>query len=114
MSRVKRGTVSRRKHNKLFSQTKGFIGTNSRLTKDAKEALLHAGQYAYHGRKLRKRDNRALWITRISEASKKEGISYSQFINKLKKANVELDRKVLNEIVQNDPETFKQIVASVK
>jgi large subunit ribosomal protein L20 len=114
MSRVKRGVVSRRKHNKLFAQTKGFTGTKNRLTKDAKEALLHAGQYAYHGRKLRKRDNRALWITRISEASKKEGISYSVLINKLKKANVELDRKVLNEIVQSDPETFKEIVSSVK
>ena len=112
--RVKRGVVSRRKHNKLFAQTKGFTGTKNRLTKDAKEALLHAGQYAYHGRKLRKRDNRALWITRISEASKKEGISYSVLINKLKKANVELDRKVLNEIVQSDPETFKEIVSSVK
>ena len=114
MSRVKRGTVSRRKHNKLFSQTKGFTGTKNRLTRDAKEALIHAGQYAYHGRKLRKRDNRALWITRISEASKKEGISYSVLINKLKVAKIELDRKILNDLVQNDPETFKQILSSVK
>ena len=112
--RVKRGIVSRRKHNKLFSQTKGFTGTKNRLTRDAKEALLHAGQYAYHGRKLRKRDNRALWITRISEASKKEGISYSVLINKLKLAKIELDRKILNDLVQNDPETFKQIVSSVR
>ncbi len=114
MSRVKRGTVSRRKHKKLFESNKGFTGTKNRLTRDAKEAQLHAGQYAYHGRKLRKRDNRALWITRISEASKKEGISYSVLINKLKKANIELDRKILNDLVQNDPETFKQIVSSVK
>lgn len=114
MSRVKRGVVSRRKHNKLFDQTKGFTGTKNRLVKDAREAALHAGQYAYHGRKLRKRDNRAIWITRISEATKKEGISYSQFINKLKKSNIDLDRKILNELVQNDPETFKQIVTSVK
>lgn len=112
--RVKRGVVSRRKHNKLFGQTKGFTGTKSRLARDAREALLHAGQYAYHGRKLRKRDNRALWITRISEASKKEGISYSQLINKLKKANIELDRKILNELVQNDPSTFQKIVSEVK
>ncbi len=112
--RVKRGVVSRRKHNKLFKANKGYIGTNSRLTKDAKEAYLHAGQYAYHGRKLRKRDNRALWITRISEAVKKEGSSYSVFINQLKKANVELDRKILSDLVVNDPETFKQIVSSVK
>ena len=112
--RVKRGTISRRKHNKLFNQTKGFTGTKNRLTRDAKEALLHAGQYAYHGRKLRKRDNRALWITRIGEASKREGISYSVFINKLKNTNIDLDRKILNDLVQSDPETFKQIVSSVK
>jgi large subunit ribosomal protein L20 len=114
MSHVKRGMVSRRKHKKLLASTKGYIGTNSRLVKDAKEAQLHADQYAYHGRKLRKRNNRALWITRISEASKKEGLSYSVLINKLKLAKIELDRKILNDLVQNDPETFKQILASVK
>lgn len=112
--RVKRGVVSKRKHNKLHKANKGYTGTKSRLTKDAKEAYLHAGQYAYHGRKLRKRDNRSLWITRISEASKKEGISYSQLINKMKKANIELDRKILSDLVQTDPEAFKQIVANVK
>lgn len=112
--RLKRGTVSRRKHKKLFAGNKGFTGTKNRLIRDAKEAALHAGQYAYHGRKLRKRDNRALWITRIGEAAKREGVSYSVLINKLKKANVELDRKILNDLVQNDPDTFKQIVSSVK
>lgn len=112
--RVKRGLVSRRKHNKLFNQTKGFTGTKGRLTKDAKEALLHAGAYAYHGRKLGKRDNRALWITRISEATKKEGISYSKFINGLKKAKIELDRKILSELVVNEPEAFSKIVSEVK
>ncbi len=114
MARVKRGIISRRKHKKLFSQTRGFTGTKTRLVRDAREAALHAGQYAYHGRKLKKRDNRALWITRISEAAKKEGISYSVLINKLKKANIELDRKILNDLVQNDPEVFRQIVSSVK
>lgn len=114
MARVKRGTVSKRKHNKLFSQTKGFKGTKNRLTKDAREAQLHAGQYAYHGRKLRKRDNRALWITRISEATKKEGLSYSQFINKLKKSHIELDRKILADLVVNDPSAFSEVVKSSK
>jgi large subunit ribosomal protein L20 len=114
MARVKRGTVSRRKHNKLAKLTKGYRGTKHRLTKAAKEALLHAGQYAYHGRRLKKRDIRALWITRIGEAAKKEGISYSQFMDKLKKDNVELDRKILADLVTNDPETFKKIVASLK
>lgn len=112
--RVKRGTVSKRKHNKLLSQTKGYRGTKNRLVKDAWEAKLHADQYAYHGRKLRKRDNRALWITHISEACKKEDISYSEFMNKLKKSQIELDRKILNDLVQNDPETFSKIVASVR
>lgn len=114
MARVKRGLVSRRKHNKLHSLTKGFRGTKSRLTKAAKEAELHAGSYAYHGRKLRKRDMRSLWITRIGEATKTEGISYSVFMNKLKKANVLLDRKILSSIIVNDIDTFKQIIDSVK
>ncbi len=114
MARVKRGIVSRRKHKKLLSQTKGFRGTKSKLIRVAKEAALHAGAYAYHGRKLRKRDIRSLWITRISEAVKLQGISYSVFINKLKNAKIELDRKILADLVVNDPATFKQIVDKVK
>jgi len=112
--RIKRGKTSNKRHKKLLKSNKGYIGTNSRLIKDATEAYLHAGQYAYHGRKLRKRDNRALWITRISEACKKEGVSYSVFINQLKKSQIDLDRKTLSDLVQNDPETFKQIVSSVR
>ena len=114
MARVKRGTVSRRKHKKLLNLTKGYRGTKSRLVRVAKEASLHAGQYAFHGRKLRKRDNRSLWIVRIGEAVKKEGLYYSVFINKLKKANIELDRKILSDLVVEDPETFKKIVSEVK
>lgn len=114
MSRIKRGTVSRRKHKKLLSQTKGFRGTKSRLIRVAREAALHAGAYAYHGRKLRKRDMRQLWITRIGEAVKQEGLSYSVFINKLKKAKIELDRKILSDFVVNDPNVFKQIVDHVR
>ena len=114
MSRIKRGTVSRRKHKKLLSLTKGFRGTKSKLTKVAHEASLHAGQYAYEGRKDRKADFRSLWIVRISEAIKLEGMSYSVFINKLKKANIELDRKILSDLIVNDPNAFKHIVNSVK
>lgn len=112
--RVKRGIVSRRKHNKLAKLTRGYRGTKHRLVKTAKEALLHAGAYAYHGRKLKKRDIRSLWIVRIGEAAKKEGISYSRLMDKLKKDKIELDRKILADLVVNDPETFKKIVASVK
>lgn len=114
MARVKRGTVSRRKHNKLLGLTKGYRGTKSRLIKVAHEAALHAGQYAYNGRKLRKRDFRTLWITRIGEAVKKENLSYSVFMNKMKKAKVELDRKVLSDLIVNDPAAFKEIVQTVK
>ncbi|OGH18287.1 MAG: 50S ribosomal protein L20 [Candidatus Levybacteria bacterium RIFCSPHIGHO2_12_FULL_38_12] len=113
MARVKRGIVSRRKHKKLLSKTKGYRGTKNRLVKVAKEASLHAGAYAFHGRKLRKRDFRSLWITRIGEAVQKEGLSYSVFMNKLKKANIMLDRKMLNELLSEDPASFKGIVKSV-
>ncbi len=114
MARIKRGTVSRRKHNKLLDQTKGFRGTKNRLVKVAKEAALHAGQYAFHGRKLRKQNFRSLWIIRIGEAVKQEDMSYSVFINKLKKANITLDRKILSNLVVEDPTAFKHIVDSVK
>ncbi|MBI2074566.1 MAG: 50S ribosomal protein L20 [Candidatus Levybacteria bacterium] len=114
MARVKRGIVSRRKHKKLLSKTKGFRGTKSKLIRVAHEAALHKGAYAYHGRKIRKRDFRQLWITRIGEAVKQEGLSYSVFINKMKKANIELDRKILSELINKDINSFKQIVDSVK
>ena len=114
MSRVKRGIVSRRKHNKLHGLTKGYRGTKSKLIKVAHEAAFHAGAYAFHGRKLRKRDFRSLWTVRISEALKKEDMSYSVFINKLKKSNISLDRKILSDLVVNDPVAFKSIVDTVR
>lgn len=113
MARVKRGLVSKRKHNKLLSKTKGYRGTKNRLVRVAKEASLHAGAYAFHGRKLKKRDFRSLWITRISQAVKKEGLSYSVFMNKLKKAHIDLDRKILGEIVVSDPTSFKKLIDSL-
>lgn len=114
MSRVKRGIVSRRKHKKVLALTKGYRGTKRRLIRVAHEAVLHANAYAYHGRKLRKRDFRQLWITHISEAVKQEGLSYSVFVHKLKQANIQLDRKILNDLIVNDPTTFKHIVDNVK
>ncbi len=114
MSRVKRGVVSRRRHKKLLKSTKGYRGTKSKLVRVAKQAALHAGAYAYHGRKRKKRDFRRLWITRIGEAAKLQGISYSVFMNKLKKAKIELDRKSLSELVVNNPEAFKQVVDIAK
>lgn len=114
MTHVKRGMVSRRKHKKILKLTKGYLALKSRAVRIAKQAALHAGQYAYHGRRLKKRDVRTLWITRINEAVKQEGLSYSLFIHKLKKANIELDRRILSDLVVNDPSTFKQVVESVK
>lgn len=114
MARIKRGIISRRRHRKLLKLTKGYRGTKNRLVRVAREAALHAGAYAYHGRKLRKRDMRALWITRIGEAVKQEGLSYSVFMNQLKKAKIELDRKILSNLVVNDPTAFKQVLDSVR
>ncbi len=114
MARVKRGTISRKKRAKLLRLNKGFRGTKRRLRKVAKEARLHADAYSYHGRKLRKRDARKLWILRIGEAAKQEGLSYSALISKLKKAKIEIDRKMLNELITGDYESFKKIIDSIK
>ena len=114
MAHIKRGMVSRRKHRKLLALTKGYRGIRNRATKQAHEAILHAGAYAFHGRKLKKRNFRALWNIRIGEAAKLQGLSYSIFMHKLKKSNIELDRKILSSLVVEDPMTFKQIVEEVK
>ena len=114
MAHIKRGIVSRRKHRKLLGLAKGYRQNRSRNVKQVKEAVLHAGSYAYHGRKLKKRNFRALWNIRIGEAAKLNGLSYSIFMNKLKKSKIELDRKILSDLVVNDPTTFKQILDSVK
>lgn len=114
MARVKRGVTSHAKHKKLHELTKGFRGGRSKLVKEAKSALLHAGEYAFAGRKLRKRDFRRLWITQLGNAVRAEGISYSKFINQLKVKNINLDRKILSDLAVNNPEDFKQILAQVK
>lgn len=116
MPRAKTGVVRRRRHKKTLKLAKGYRGTNRRLFKRAHEAVLHAGAYAYIGRKLRKRDMRKLWIMRINAALKTidEKLQYSRFINQLKKANVMLNRKMLSEIAIADPKSFKAIVEKVK
>lgn len=116
MSRTKTGVTRHKRHKKVLALTKGFRGTNNRLYKRAKEALLHAGQYAYIGRKLRKRDMRKLWIIRITAAVKQvsESLNYSRFIKGLKTAKVELNRKMLSEIAIKDFDTFKEILAKVQ
>lgn len=114
MARVKTGFTRRRRHKKVLKQTKGFRMTKGRLYKVSKEAELHAGQYAYIGRKLKKRDLRRLWITRINAALIPYSLSYSKFINGLKKAKIELDRKILADLAISDHDTFKEIIKHVK
>jgi len=111
--RVKRGFTRKRSHKKVLARTKGFRMTRHRLYKVAKEADLHAGQYAYAGRKKRKRDMRRLWITRINAALKEFGVGYSKFINLLKIAKIEIDRKILAELAVNEPSVFKAIVNKI-
>lgn len=108
MARVK--SPRRPKHKKFLSAAKGFKQARRSRIRVAKEAVLHAGQYAYHGRKLRKRDLRALWIVRLNAAVREQGISYSKFIASLKKEGIEIDRKILADIAAIDPGTFKTIV----
>lgn len=112
--RIKRGIISHRKHKKLLESVKGYRMTRRRLVKVAKEAYLHAGQYAYAGRKIKKSAFRKLWILRISQAVKRSGITYSSLINKLKKAKILLDRKILSDLVLNDREAFQAVLDKVK
>jgi len=113
MSRVKRGVTSHRRHKKLHELTKGFRGGRGKLVREAKSAALHAGEYAFAGRKLRKRDMRRLWITQLSAAVKAEGINYSTFIHALQLKNIKLDRKILSDLAVNHPGDFKKIVSEV-
>jgi large subunit ribosomal protein L20 len=112
--RVKTGTTRKKRHKKVLKRTKGYRMTKSRLYKVAHEAMLHAGQYAYAGRRLRKRNMRRAWIQRISGALKEFDLSYSKFIALLKNKKIELNRKILAQLVTEDPETFKKIVAKAK
>lgn len=113
MARVKRGVTSHQKHKKLLKLTKGHKGGRSTLVKQAKESMLHAGQYAFAGRKQRRRDMRKLWIIQLGNAVRREGLSYSKFIAGLKTKNINLDRKVLADMAINNPEDFKKILSQV-
>ncbi len=112
MSRTKTGTIRHQRHKAVLDANKGYRGANHRLYKRAHEAFLHAGAYAYVGRKLRKRDMRRLWIVRINAALKSISaeLQYSRVMNKLKKANIALDRKMLSQLAVNDFATFSKII----
>jgi large subunit ribosomal protein L20 len=106
MPRVKRGVVSRQRRKKVLKQAKGYYGARSRTFKVAKQAVIKAGQYAYRDRRQRKRQFRSLWIIRINAAAREHGLSYSRFIAGLKKAAIEVDRRVLADLAMNEKEVF--------
>ena len=114
MARRKGAIMTRKRRNKVLRLAKGYYGSKSKLFKTAKQAVMKSGNYAYIGRKQKKRDFRRLWITRISAACKMNGINYSTFINGLKKAGIELNRKMLSEIAIADPEGFAALVEKAK
>ncbi len=114
MPRVKRGVTARARHKKILVQAKGYKGSRSRTYRSAKQAVIKAGQYAYRDRRQRKRQFRALWIVRINAGARSHGITYSQFMNGLKKANIEIDRKVLSDLAIHDKAAFATIVEQAK
>ena len=114
MARVKRGVTAHRRHKRLLNAAEGRMGTKSRLIKPAREANLHAMAYATRDRKQRKRQMRQLWVIRINAAARLNGLTYGAFIAGLKKADIELDRKVLADVAIRDAGTFTRIVEAVK
>lgn len=114
MARVKGAMMTRKRRKKTLKMAKGYYGAKSKLFKTAKEAVMKSGNYAYIGRKQKKRDFRKLWITRISAACKQNGMNYSTFINGLKKAGIELNRKMLSEIAISDPAAFTALTEKAK
>jgi large subunit ribosomal protein L20 len=114
MARVKRGVVARARHKKVLDQAKGYYGARSKIYRVAKQAVIKAGQYAYRDRRQRKRQFRALWITRINAAARLHGLSYSRLIHGLNLAEIEIDRKVLADIAVHDQAAFGAIAEAVK
>lgn len=112
--RIKRGVNAVKKRRKILKSAKGYFGAKSKLYRTAREQVMKSGQYSYIGRKQKKRDFRALWITRINAGCRQNDISYSRFISGLKKANVALNRKVLADIAVREPETFAKLVETAK
>ncbi len=114
MSRVKRGKIATKKRKKILKYTKGFKWGRKSKERAAKEALLHAWSHAFEGRKQKKRDYRTLWNVKINAAARANGVKYSELINKLKKANVKLDRKVLADLALNEPKVFEKVLEKVR
>ena len=113
MARVKRGVVAHAKHKKILKLAKGYKGARSKVYRVAKQAVIKAGQYAYIGRKQRKRQFRSVWITKITAAARLNNMSYSQLMNQLKKADININRKMLADLAMNNAESFSAIVNSI-
>ena len=114
MTRVKGGTVARARRKKVLKQAKGYFGSKHRLYKTAHEQVMHSHKYAYIARKQNKRNFRKLWIARINAASRMNGLSYSKFMNGMKLAGIDMNRKMLSEIAINDPKAFADLVEVAK
>ncbi|MCD8048949.1 MAG: 50S ribosomal protein L20 [Clostridia bacterium] len=114
MARVKGALNTRKHHKKILKLAKGYRGGKSKLYRTANQAVMKSLSYAYVGRKRKKRDFRKMWITRISAACKLNGINYSRFMNGLKKANIDMNRKMLSEVAINDPAAFAKLVETAK
>ena len=114
MPRVKRGVTARARHKKILALAKGYRGRRKNVFRIAKQAVMRAGQYAYRDRRTRKRVFRQLWIARINAASRELGVTYSRFMAGMRKASIEIDRKVLADMAVNDPAAFGSIVEKVK
>ena len=114
MPRVKRGVVARARRKKVLKQAKGYYGQRSRSFRVAKQAVIKAGQYAYRDRRQKKRQFRSLWIVRINAQAREHGLTYGRFISGLKKAEIELDRKVLADLALNEKEAFGALAARAK
>jgi len=114
MARVKRGTTVRQKHNKILDRAKGYLGRHHSTYRAAREKTEKAGQYAYRDRRQKKRDFRSLWIVRINAAVRPNGLTYSQFMNGLKKAGITLDRKVLAQMAYDADKNFETLVETAK
>lgn len=114
MARVKGGVTAKKRHKRVLKQAKGYYGAKSKLYRPANQAVMKSLDYAYSGRKQRKRDFRKLWISRINAAARLNGMNYSTFISGLKKANIEINRKVLSEMAIQDPEGFTKLIEIAK
>lgn len=114
MARIKRAMMTRKRRNKVLKCAKGYWGAKSKHFKMAKQAVMKSGNYAYIGRKQKKRDFRSLWITRISAQAKVNGINYSQFMHGLKKSGIDLNRKMLAELAVSDKEAFAELAEKAK